>query len=68
MSYTMITERGARPIKAWVGGVHFDDNARQQLINTAKLPFVFKWVASLPAVYCKSAPQLHNTKHCVSET
>ncbi|MBK9973645.1 MAG: RtcB family protein [Planctomycetes bacterium] len=49
--YKMITERGAVPIKAWIEGVHFDENARQQLINTAKLPFVFKWVAAMPDVH-----------------
>jgi tRNA-splicing ligase RtcB len=31
--------------------VHFDDNAREQLINTAKLPVVFKWVAAMPDVH-----------------
>ena len=30
------------PIKAWVRGVPFDDGARRQLENTARLPFVYK--------------------------
>lgn len=47
-NYKMITERGAVPVKAWVEGVDFEDEARKQLINTAKLPFVFKWVAAMP--------------------
>lgn len=51
MAYMMITERGAKPIKAWVDGVHFDDNARQQLINVAKLPIIHKWVAAMPDVH-----------------
>jgi tRNA-splicing ligase RtcB (3'-phosphate/5'-hydroxy nucleic acid ligase) len=51
MAYKMITERGAKPIKAWVDGVHFDDNARQQLINVAKLPIIHKWVAAMPDVH-----------------
>lgn len=48
MNYKMITERGAVPVKAWVEGVDFEAEAREQLINTAKLPFVFKWVAAMP--------------------
>ena len=51
MTYKMFTERGAKPIKAWIDGVHFDDNAKQQLINTAKLPIVHKWVAAMPDVH-----------------
>ena len=51
MAYKMFTERGAKPIKAWIEGVHFDDNAKQQLINTAKLPIIHKWVAAMPDVH-----------------
>lgn len=51
MPYKMITHKGAVPIKAWIEGVHFDDNAKQQLINTAKLPIVHKWVAAMPDVH-----------------
>jgi tRNA-splicing ligase RtcB len=51
MAYMMITDKGAVPIKAWVEGVHFDDNARAQLLNTAKLPIVHKWVAAMPDVH-----------------
>jgi tRNA-splicing ligase RtcB len=40
------------PIKAWVRGVPFDSNARRQLENTARLPFIFKWVAAMPDVHC----------------
>ena len=39
------------PIKAWVRGVHVDDNALQQLKNVAQMPFVFKWVAAMPDVH-----------------
>ncbi|MCC6465243.1 MAG: RtcB family protein [Planctomycetes bacterium] len=51
MAYQMITARDARPIKAWVEGVYMDDNAREQLINTARLPVIFKWVAAMPDVH-----------------
>jgi tRNA-splicing ligase RtcB (3'-phosphate/5'-hydroxy nucleic acid ligase) len=39
------------PIKAWVKGVQLEQQARQQLMNVAKLPFVFKWVAAMPDVH-----------------
>ena len=51
MAYEMITAKGAVPIKAWVEGVHFDDNAREQLLNTARLPIIHKWVAAMPDVH-----------------
>src|SRR6185503_20435528 len=38
---TFETTDGA-PIKAWVRGVPFEDYARRQLENTARLPFVYK--------------------------
>jgi len=44
-------ETGGVPIKAWVRGVPFDEGARRQLENTARLPFVFKWVAAMPDVH-----------------
>jgi tRNA-splicing ligase RtcB len=47
---TFETEHGA-PIKAWVRGVPFDDTARRQLENTARLPFIHKWVAAMPDVH-----------------
>ncbi len=36
------------PVKAWVRGVPLEDEARQQLLNVARLPFVYKWVAAMP--------------------
>ncbi|MCC7509914.1 MAG: RtcB family protein [Planctomycetes bacterium] len=51
MPYKMITHKGAKPIKAWIEGVHFDANAEQQLINTARLPIIHKWVAAMPDVH-----------------
>ena len=38
-------------IKAWTRGVLLDDRAKQQLVNVAKLPFVFGWVAAMPDVH-----------------
>lgn len=51
MSYKVIHETGASPIKAWVEGVPFADNAREQLVQTARLPFIHKWVAAMPDVH-----------------
>jgi tRNA-splicing ligase RtcB (3'-phosphate/5'-hydroxy nucleic acid ligase) len=51
MAYKMITERGAKPIKAWVEGVQLEAEAQDQLVNVAKLPIVFKWVAAMPDVH-----------------
>ncbi|MDE3074731.1 MAG: RtcB family protein [Chloroflexota bacterium] len=39
------------PVRAWVDGVEFDDNAVRQVANTASLPFVFKHVAVMPDVH-----------------
>lgn len=39
------------PVKAWVEGVPFADNAQEQLVNIASLPFIFKWVAAMPDVH-----------------
>jgi tRNA-splicing ligase RtcB len=39
------------PIKAWTRGVLLDDRAKQQLVNVAKMPFVYRWVAAMPDVH-----------------
>lgn len=41
----------ALPIKAWTKGVPVEDVARQQLLNVANLPFIYKWVAAMPDVH-----------------
>jgi tRNA-splicing ligase RtcB len=50
-NYEVIEVEGGVPIKAWVRGVGFEDQARQQLINVARLPFVHGWVAAMPDVH-----------------
>ena len=40
----MKPEKGV-PIKTWTKGVPLEDAARQQLLNVAQLPFIYKWVA-----------------------
>lgn len=46
-----VFEGGRVPIKAWVDGVEFEDEARKQVENLAKMPFIFKHVAVMPDVH-----------------
>ncbi|QNP47414.1 RtcB family protein [Diaphorobacter aerolatus] len=39
------------PVKMWTKGVPVEDEARQQLANTAQLPIVFKHIAAMPDVH-----------------
>jgi len=48
--YILIETSGA-PVKAWVKGVPFEKEAERQLLNTAHLPFIYKWVAAMPDVH-----------------
>ncbi len=50
-TYDLIESEAASPIKAWTKGVIFDPNARQQLLNIARLPIVHRWVAAMPDVH-----------------
>src|SRR5690349_7561046 len=50
-SYERIDVEGGVPVKAWVRGVNFEAEARQQLLNVARLPFVHGWVAAMPDVH-----------------
>jgi tRNA-splicing ligase RtcB len=49
--YSFIPVPGGVPIKAWTNGVPVEDAARQQLMNVASLPFVFKHLAAMPDVH-----------------
>lgn len=49
--YNVIAEEQGVPVKAWTKGVPLEDAARQQLLNAARLPFVFKWIAAMPDVH-----------------
>src|SRR5438876_5611682 len=51
MAYDVIAEEGRRPIKAWTDGVELEDSARQQLLNVASLPFIYRHVAVMPDVH-----------------
>jgi len=49
--YEEIATPGGVPIKAWIRGVAMEDEARKQLENAAKLPFVHRWIAAMPDVH-----------------
>src|SRR5450432_4119199 len=51
MTYNVFAPEKGVPIKAWTNGVPLEDQARQQLLNAAQLPFVFKWIAAMPDVH-----------------
>ncbi len=51
LGYEVIDTPGHARVKAWTRGVRFDDNARQQVLNVARLPFVHGWVAVMPDVH-----------------
>ena len=42
---------GAKPVKLWTEGVPVEDDARKQLMNTARMPFIFKHLAVMPDVH-----------------
>ena len=46
-----VTQAGGVPIKSWTVGVPFEEEARQQLVNISRLPFIHKWVAAMPDVH-----------------
>lgn len=42
---------GGVPIKSWTRGVPFEEEAKAQLKNISRLPFIHKWVAAMPDVH-----------------
>lgn len=50
-NYDVIQDEGAAPIKLWTRGVPLEDEARKQLQNIARLPFIHRWIAVMPDVH-----------------
>lgn len=50
-NYNTEQPEGGVPIKMWTRGVPVEDEAKQQLANTARLPIVFKHIAAMPDVH-----------------
>ena len=52
MGYQVLSsDDGQGLIKAWTDGVPFEEGAQRQVKNTAKMPFIHKWVAVMPDVH-----------------
>ena len=51
MSYQTLQMPRAAPIKMWIQGVPVEQAAKQQLINAARMPFIFKHLAVMPDVH-----------------
>ncbi|GHU11377.1 RNA-splicing ligase RtcB [Betaproteobacteria bacterium] len=49
--YNVINPEHARPIFLWTQGVPVEGDAEQQLIDTAKMPFIFRHLAVMPDVH-----------------
>jgi tRNA-splicing ligase RtcB len=50
-NYNLIRVDDGVPVKAWTKGVPVEEPAVRQLVNTAHLPFIHKWVAAMPDVH-----------------
>jgi len=50
-SYELTQIPGGVPIKSWTRGVAFEEEARKQVENVARLPFVHRHVAVMPDVH-----------------
>lgn len=50
-TYQLLEVANGKPIKLWTEGVPVESEARAQLMNTAKMPFIFKHLAVMPDVH-----------------
>ena len=50
-NFDVIDIPGGVPVKSWTRGVPFEPEAKKQLANIARLPFIHKWVAAMPDVH-----------------
>lgn len=51
MDYQLLEVENGKPIKMWTQGVPVEDDARKQLMNTAKMPFIYRHLAVMPDVH-----------------
>lgn len=49
--YQVVQETGGSPIKMWTKGVAVEPEAQQQLLQTARMPFIYKHLAVMPDVH-----------------
>ncbi|NVD96427.1 RtcB family protein [Massilia sp. BJB1822] len=50
-SFDVLNVEQGRPVKMWTRGVPVEDEAKKQLANTAKMPFIYKHIAAMPDVH-----------------
>jgi len=50
-TYNVIDQAGHRLVKSWTKGVTFDENAKQQVLNMASMPFIHQHIAIMPDVH-----------------
>jgi tRNA-splicing ligase RtcB len=50
-TYQVLQNEKGMPVKMWTNGVIVDDNSKQQLLQTAQMPFIYKWMAVMPDVH-----------------
>src|SRR5262245_7846829 len=50
-NYDTLNVDGGRHVKMWTRGVPVESKAKEQLANTARMPFVFKHLAAMPDVH-----------------
>lgn len=46
-----VMQDGGVPIKSWTLGVPFEAEAKEQLKNISRMPFIHQWVAAMPDVH-----------------
>jgi tRNA-splicing ligase RtcB len=51
MEYQLLEVENGKPIKMWTEGVPVEADACKQLMNTARMPFIYKHVAVMPDVH-----------------
>src|SRR5574343_476702 len=49
--YELLQQENGKPIKMWTHGVPVEDDARKQLMNTARMPFICRHLAVMPDVH-----------------
>ncbi len=49
--YDVMDVEGGRHVKMWTRGVPVEEQAKRQLSNTARMPFIFRHVAAMPDVH-----------------
>lgn len=62
--YNVIDSGSGVPVKAWTRGVPFEDGAREQVLNVARLPFIHKWVAVMPDVHAGKGATIGSVIPC----